>query len=767
MKKKNYWIRFSVLLVLIRFFSMVPVSAKWIINPSLGQDDTLNIGGITNDASKRVAYIEGDTDELGFTTIEAALAKATQKGGSQKVVVTANTTIKNDCVISKGVELRIPYSQSKIAFDNPNKKVHKEKDSTVSDSPKLKLNVDLGTNNKAVTLTIAAGGYLSILGDYYGGAAVSTQGAYAQRTRKKNSKLIVDGTLRCFGFIKNDSNYLEDNGSLVDVTASGYVWEPLVVYDWPSGTTATSRYLNGVFPFQQFDLPNISAPIKISSGGTLAAQIQIYLKKLGRERSINTTVNAIGYSNSLINLTSGSITWNYGINQKSQDFVANRSNHLTKIITNGSASLGSVLLKFMGIDVDSSKCSIPMGPQFSVDVQSGSFVVGNRSHWFGGNEIRIEKDAFVTLTADTAVFDDSVSGIKGSRIINNGSLGISAAFGGNVLCETQGSILALGNSNSITADFLISGTKTKKTFQAIGYQSKDSTTRTNLDKSSIYESGLRTNQVKSGYWGQNNNLYVLRYKLSNYVTSSDTFLKKISAQKIDLSKEPNANVVIAAPQQSTVNSFDDDLVRSCSSVKITGEGEDKTYEVVNHTGYAKFQGWYTKEEGQGNSISQTTWKITDLSAKCDNNHLIRLYDYWTSDLKISIQFIKPNPADYCGNDPGKSACTDTNKEYAFDESSGSRKDTNVSFLTKYTRPECGFSLKEKKWTYGRHYVFPLFQTEWYTTDGTDHNFSNWEEQVTGQSFLANQVVSFDESLLTPDSQSLSLKLDAVFDRKKS
>ena len=104
MKKKNYWIRFSVLLVLIRFFSMVPVSAKWIINPSLGQDDTLNIGGITNDASNRVAYIEGDTDELGFTTIEAALAKATQKGGSQKVVVTANTTIKNDCVISKGVE---------------------------------------------------------------------------------------------------------------------------------------------------------------------------------------------------------------------------------------------------------------------------------------------------------------------------------------------------------------------------------------------------------------------------------------------------------------------------------------------------------------------------------------------------------------------------------------------------------------------------------------------------------------------------------------
>ncbi len=717
MKKKNYWIRFSVLLVLIRFFSMVPVSAKWIMNPSLGQDATLNISGITNDARTRVAYIEGDTDELGFTTIEAALAKATQKGGSQKVVVTANTTIKKDCVISKGVELRIPYSQSKIVFDNPNNKVHKEKDSTVSDSPKLKLNVDLGTNNKAVTLTIAAGGYLSILGDYYGGAAVSTQGAYAQRTRKKNSKLIVDGTLRCFGFIKNDSNYLEDNGSLIDVTASGYVWEPLVVYDWPSGSTASSRYFDGVFPFQQFDLPNISAPIKISSGGTLAAQIQIYLKKVF-ERSINTTVNAIGYSNSLINLTSGSITWNYGINQKSQDFVANRSNHLTKIITNGSASLGSIFLKFMGVDVDSSKCSIPMGPQFSVDIQSGSFVVGNRSHWFGGNEIRIEKDAFVTLTADTAVFDDSVSGIKGSRIINNGSLAISAAFGGNVLCETQGSFLTLGNSNSITADFLINGTKTQETFQAIGYQSKDSTTRTNLDKSSIYESGLRTNQVKSGYWGQNNNLYVLRYKLSNYVTPSDSFLKKISVQKIDLSKEPNANVVIAAPQQSTVNSFDDDLVRSYSSVKITGEGEDKTYEVVNHTGYATFQGWNTSYYGDGQSIIPGSHhSLTDLASKA-GSHLIRLYDRWKGK-DITIEFSR-SP-----------------------DFRGSRENQIVSSLSCWPVSSCGFKL----W-------FPGI-----------YEFDYWEVTFTNSSssekWNANSRVFLDESIIDFEVPDFRIKLRAI------
>ena len=127
MKKKNYWIRFSVLLVLIRFFSMVPVSAKWIINPKLGDSDTASIGKIANSEAERVAYIEGDTDELGFTTIEAALAKATQKGGSQKVVVTKSSTINHDCQISTGVELRIPYNSSVTSFSEPSPEVSSTK----------------------------------------------------------------------------------------------------------------------------------------------------------------------------------------------------------------------------------------------------------------------------------------------------------------------------------------------------------------------------------------------------------------------------------------------------------------------------------------------------------------------------------------------------------------------------------------------------------------------------------------------------------------
>ena len=186
MKKKNYWIRFSVLLVLIRFFSMVPVSAKWIINPSLGQDDTLNIDGITNDARTRVAYIEGDTDELGFTTIEAALAKATQKGGSQKVVVTANTTIKNDCVISKGVELRIPYDDSVITFSDPSLSDIPDCGSSAPNQTKYTVNLKA---NKTIN------GTLTIMGKYGGASNSFTShsfGICSQRILSSNTNINVN-----------------------------------------------------------------------------------------------------------------------------------------------------------------------------------------------------------------------------------------------------------------------------------------------------------------------------------------------------------------------------------------------------------------------------------------------------------------------------------------------------------------------------------------------------------------------------------------------
>lgn len=457
MKKKNYWIRFSVLLVLIRFFSMVPVSAKWIMNPSLGQDDTLNIGGITNDASNRVAYIEGDTDELGFTTIEAALAKATQKGGSQKVVVTANTTIKNDCVISKGVELRIPYDDSVITFSDPS--TSSIVDSGGSAPKTLKYNV-------TINASLIVYGQLTVMGQYGGSSNRFTShsfGNYSQITRGVNSSLTIctGGALRCFGFIKenlnNASNYLDGNGSKIDVLSGATVLEPLTIYDWPGGKHASQLAVlttNKVFPFQQFDMPNIYPPINVYAGGLLNGLIQI------ASVNVNKNIPVVGSTGSLINVASGLFTWDYGRNSKNQRMDDSISSHVTKLVSNANASLGfisfSVTISILTYPINSADFSIPMGPQFKVAINSGNFSLANRSYWFGTNRtISINKDATVIASADTALLDDV-------SIVNDGILGISsgASFGGKIYNSNIGASLAMDGKTSFTLHALDTATNT-------------------------------------------------------------------------------------------------------------------------------------------------------------------------------------------------------------------------------------------------------------------------------------------------------------------
>lgn len=702
MKKKNYWIRFSVLLVLIRFFSMVPVSAKWITNPSLRQDDTLNIDGITNDASKRVAYIEGDTDELGFTTIEAALAKATQKGGSQKVVVTANTTIKKDCVISKGVELRMPYDDSVITFSDP----------SLSDIP------DCGSsapNQTKYTVNLKANrtinGTLTIMGKYGGTSNSFTShsfGICSQRILSSNTNINVNsgGAIQCFGFIKEDlsgtTDYLSGNGSSINVYSGASVWEPLTIYDWPGGSTASKLAVfssHTIFPFKKFDRPNIYPPINLNYGSTLYGQIQI-TTSIG---NVNKKIPAVGSTGALINFTSGTMTWNFGRKTKSQDRTASRDNNLTKITVRGNGSLGSISVSLSIATIDSSKYSIPRGPQFSVSVESGNFVVGNKSYWFGGNDLSIGEDGMVTLSADTAFFVDT-------KLINNGVLSISGAFGGTIVTAKKEATLALGKSNSISAYFLENGSAVKKTFKAQGYLANNADSVTQFAVNSIYESALMSNKPNNGYWGKNDNLYLIRYNLNEHVTVSEKVKFDIGGQM--------AKKYGSSDSVTIIDPNDSEFKRSYTTTKVSGEGDNQTISVQEHTGYATFQGWNTSYYGDGQSITPGgRYSFTELASKA-KSHLIRLYDRWKGK-DITIEFS-------CNSDFW-----------------GSRKKQTVSSLSCWKVPSCGFTLYDvikKEFDY------------WEVTFTNSNDIQKWKEGF--QVFLDENIIDFE----VPD---FKIKLNAV------
>ncbi len=624
MKKKNYWIRFSVLLVLIRFFSMVPVSAKWIINPKLGDSDTASIGKIANSEAERVAYIEGDTDELGFTTIEAALAKATQKGGSQKVVVTKSSTINHDCQISTGVELRIPYNSSVTSFSEPSPEVS----STKSLNSSAYLTISLAANlNVRGTLTI----------DGQFGCAQSTTGLvsdtfsqYSTLLRKFNSKITVfgSGQIRCFGFIKDDLTGVQDklsgNGSSIEVLAGGSVWEPLTIYDWPGGSNAANLAVGlkdldllfhsekRVFPRNQFDMPNIYCPRKINSGARLYGHI---LMNMGSAGKVNAKRLIVGSNEAFLNMSTGSLIWDYGTTDTNQNRGSGLAGHKTLISVWGNASFGSMTITLSIATINSASFSRPMGPQFEIEAVSGTFTVGYKSHWFG-NVIRIKKDATVLLTADTAVFDDSM-------IINEGVLSTTASFGGRVFTSNNTSTLAIGSNNNISGYFNIGSASVNKNFNARGYTSISATSQTQLESKTIYESALMTNKPTDGYWAKNNNLYLIRYNLNDHVTVSDNVKKEINQQMAKKYYDANETIQIVNPQDS-------ELKRSYTTTTISGEGDNLTATTEEHSGYATFQGWNTNFYGVcdgGKDVATGPHTLSELAKSC-GSHLIRLYDKW-------------------------------------------------------------------------------------------------------------------------------------------
>ena len=470
MKKKNYWIRFSVLLVLIRFISMVPVSAKWIINPSLGQDDTLNIGEITNDASKRVAYIEGDTDELGFTTIEAALAKATQKGGSQKVVVVPgmNPVIKHNCVISNGVELVVPYgnAQSPVTqFAHVVKSdfalLNASPDCILTIDDQVKVLVDNG-GKILVNGQVGANSSNPGLSSGIGRTTGCTFGQHAAIYRSSSSSIeIKGGSMDCWGLIREVTksvDYLDrvsykltdglnssSNSSLISVDG-GAINLPFTVYDWQGGANSVCRVAgkdagsaatgaiesffgkSEIFPMQKFDCPNIYSKRCFKNNGTLSGTLSVIM-----DNQIQSFNEVLVGKAGLISYSTATIIWDYENTLQNADSIKYHQiidSHKTLIeVSGGEGSIGSfsVTLNVKGIkkEIDTSNFLLPIGEQFSLHLTSkANFSINNKIKLLPNCIFTIDKESICTVTADFAAYYFPTSGSVSSQafIYNYGTL---------------------------------------------------------------------------------------------------------------------------------------------------------------------------------------------------------------------------------------------------------------------------------------------------------------------------------------------------------
>lgn len=495
MKKKNFYLRGSALLVLLVLFAIFPVNAMWIINHPA---DCTGSAGPKTSENTAVAYIDENKANYRYTSVEGALAAASNLKDGQKhnvVVIPGKdpVIIKQNCVVSNNVTLVVPYGNAQSPVTqfagvvNSNfALLNASPDCILTIDDQVKVLVDNG-GQILVNGQVGANSSNPGLSSGIGRTTGCTFGQHAAIYRSSSSCIeIKGGSMDCWGLIRevtksvdhldNVSYKLTDglnsssNSSLISVDG-GTINLPFTVYDWQGGAasvkmvagcdntydTAAAAALavsqSCIFPMRKFDCPNIYPKMAFSNKAILDGKLSVYM-----DNSVQPFVKPLVAENGLIQYKSGTVYWDFENNHNKSDkikYLQQLDNHKTYIKcsrVNGSIGSMSVKLKasIFSKKVNTSSYFLPLGSQFSITVGNGSsFDVSNKIVLFPGCDFLVEEGATCKFSADAcSLYSPSESGtfntgIGPAYVVRNRAC--SNPFDGSSNISNKGTISFEGN----------------------------------------------------------------------------------------------------------------------------------------------------------------------------------------------------------------------------------------------------------------------------------------------------------------------------------
>ena len=308
-----------------------------------------------------------------YENLNDATAYATANGIT-KVTLVSDGTLSGSYTIPAGVILLIPFDENKTLYTN---------------TPTALFG---GGGNRIAyrTLTLAEGASLTVnggisVGGRYNSAAGSASGymtgAYGLISMESGSRITVKsgGTLYAWGFVTGSGN--------VTVESGGTVYEWYQIADFRGGS-ATMGMGHNVFPFSQYFVQNVEAPMTINAGATETVYTGVYAS----DKINNASITFIG-EDGMFNLTSGSVTKEY-----------DGSTDRLMLTINGEMELNSLSLNLGGINVNSADYVLPITNNISLEIASGSLTVNQTTSLLAGVDVTVCRGAELVISERHSVY---------------------------------------------------------------------------------------------------------------------------------------------------------------------------------------------------------------------------------------------------------------------------------------------------------------------------------------------------------------------------
>lgn len=321
-----------------------------------------------------------ETGGLVYDDLTNAITAARGKP-SPLITQVGDGTISGSYTIPNGVTLLIPFNEAETVYREVPGYVN------IAETPTAYKTLTMASGS-----SITVDGAISVGGKHFAGSSGScckATGSYGQIIMQEDSSITLSNgaNLYAWGYITGDGQITANSGATV--------YEYFQVTDWRGGNAVLSMITsptNHVFPFSQYYVQNIEAPLTIQNGAAEKA----YFSVTANDVTVSTSIDFIG-STGLFQLKSGSITKKYV-----------PATGRTEYTTNGTACLHhlAVTMKLIiSYTIDSKNYVLPINGNMTLNIASGKVTSNYDLCLLPGVQINIAKDAELEVAASLYVYD--------------------------------------------------------------------------------------------------------------------------------------------------------------------------------------------------------------------------------------------------------------------------------------------------------------------------------------------------------------------------